>query len=524
MLPMACDAPRLDVREVGQSAARGHAIRDRALHRRSERDPLRTAIAIIGAGAAGASAAWRLHRAGFDDVHVFELEDLTGGTARAGSMPRSAYPMGAHYLPSPHRGFTSLLTLLGSLGMILGTDPDGRPEFDPTIVCRGPVERHRYRGRWHDGIYPHDGQTRAEADEWRRFQDHLLELDDQRGPDGRRLFDLPIDHSSRALRHLDRISMAQYLDEHGFRSWRLRWLVDYMCRDDYGCTLETTSAFAALHHELARGLEDVHDRVLLTWPQGNAALVSAMLERSNLGERLHCQTAAVGIDPTRGEFLAVHLGNGPSFQVQADVILWASPRFVLPYALTTPTPQATQHGLSYAPWLVANVFTTTPPAGIGSPLAWDNVPVGAPHLGYVVANHQESTEAAIQPGTVLTLYHPFIEPPDDARRSLLAGTTETWSEHVVQAFEGMHPGITPKLRRIDIARWGHAMVRAVPGLLFGDRLLQAAAPLDRVIPCAADVGGLPLFEQSFCHGVRAAEAALGRLGTAVEPFVTENVR
>jgi len=33
-----------------------------------------------------------------------------------------------------------------------------------------------------------------------------------------------------------------------------------------------------------------------------------------------------------------------------------------------------------------------------------------------------------------------------------------------------------------------------------------------VIPCAADVGGLPLFEQAFALGVSAAEQALARLG------------
>ena len=76
----------------------------------------------------------------------------------------------------------------------------------------------------------------------------------------------------------------------------------------------------------------------------------------------------------------------------------------------------------------------------------------------------------------------------------------------------MHPGITPAIRRIDIARWGHAMIRPVPGLLFGSTLRQAATPIGKVLPCAADIGGLPLFEQAFTHGTAAAEEALQRLG------------
>ena len=39
----------------------------------------------------------------------------------------------------------------------------------------------------------------------------------------------------------------RYVDGLGLTSWRLRWTLDYACRDDYGCTLAQCSAFAALH-------------------------------------------------------------------------------------------------------------------------------------------------------------------------------------------------------------------------------------------------------------------------------------
>jgi hypothetical protein len=64
---------------------------------------------------------------------------------------------------------------------------------------------------------------------------------------------------------------------------------------------------------------------------------------------------------------------------------------------------------------------------------------------------------------------------------------------VSSALDAMHPGLARSIRRIDIARWGHGMIRPVPGLLFSDDLALAAAPIGRVLPCAADVGGLPLF-------------------------------
>ena len=117
---------------------------------------------------------------------------------------------------------------------------------------------------------------------------------------------------------------------------------------------------------------------------------------------------------------------------------------------------------------------------------------------------------------MLSFYQPLHA--DDAaglsaqRTRLLAGTVDTWSEHVVTALQGMHPSIAPDIEQIDIARWGHAMVRPSPGWLFGGARTVAAAAIGRVLPCASDVGGLPLFEEAYAGGVRAAEAALTRLG------------
>ena len=60
-------------------------------------------MAILGAGVAGLSAAWRLHRRGVTDFTVLELEDRPGGTSRSGENAVSAFPWGAHYVPAPHR-------------------------------------------------------------------------------------------------------------------------------------------------------------------------------------------------------------------------------------------------------------------------------------------------------------------------------------------------------------------------------------------------------------------------------------
>lgn len=508
---------------VGQSPERGHAIRDGALRAGTVHERVRVPILVVGGGVAGAAACWRLARAGHHDTMLVELEPELGGTARGGSTPRSAYPMGAHYLPSPHASFAELFVLLDDLGLVLGRDRDGNPDFDPSAICRAPVERHRHRGKWDEGVYPDTGQTPDEEAQWERWQAHLRELDARRGSDGLRLFDLPVDRSSAELRHLDAISMAAYLDRLQLDSWRLRWAVDYACRDDYGCTLAQTSAFAGLHHYLARGLEDVHDRVLLVWPEGNGKLVHEMMARAELGDHRRTDHAVFRIDPDSGTALAYDIANDRVLAIEAQAILWAAPRFVLRHVV--PHDPLPRDALTYAPWLTASVELDRHPGGIGSPLAWDNVSVDADHLGYVVATHGDSI-AATDPTCVVTYYEPL--PADDAaglaqrRTELLAGTAEQFGDRVSAALDDMHPGLRRAIRRMDIARWGHGMIRPAPGLLFSPSLALAAAPIGRVLPCAADVGGLPLFEQAFCQGVRAAETALSMLGRPVATIVTSH--
>lgn len=514
--PSRSSTPPVEVTFVGPDPARGHLLREAALRGGTPRDRMTTRVAIVGAGAAGIAAAWRLARAGLSDFIVFELEDDIGGTARSGELPRSAYPMGAHYLPVPRPGFVALESMLDDLGLVIGRDRDGRPEYDPRWICRAPVERHRHRALWHDGLYPASGQDDGEAEQWARFRDTLRALDRRVGSDGRRLFDLPLDRSSTELRHLDAISMTTWLDRQGFTSWRLRWLVDYGCRDDYGCTIDHTSAFAALHHFLARGLEDEHDRVLLASPHGNAAFVGGLAERIEIGERLRVGHAVHAIDPDTGE-LAVHdLGRGTDLAIAADVVLWAAPRFVLRHVLPRGVDPLGADELGYAPWLVANVEVARAPRGTGAPLSWDNVAIDGDHLGYVVANHLEPLDRRRTPGAVLTFYEPRPAADGDglrARRTELLALDEVAAgEHVIASLSGMHPGIAADVRAIHVTRWGHGMVRPVPGLLFGDALTRARAPIGKVIPCAADVGGLPLFEQAFALGIAAAEDALARLG------------
>jgi hypothetical protein len=64
---------------------------------------------------------------------------------------------------------------------------------------------------------------------------------------------------------LDRISMAQWMDEHHWVSPRLRWYVEFACRDDYGMRLSDTECLGRrflLRVARRRAMEETSRRYL----------------------------------------------------------------------------------------------------------------------------------------------------------------------------------------------------------------------------------------------------------------------
>src|SRR5438128_1580572 len=237
---------------VGGAHARGHRVRDgfRPVPE-SWRD---VTVAVLGAGVAGLSAAWALDRAGLSDFAVLELEDAPGGTARSGQDAVTPYPWGAHYVPVPSPDNRALVALLDEVGAVADRDAQGRPVYAEDVLCRDPQERVFFRGEWYEGLYPRAGASPRDLEELRAFEAEMRRWSLWRDARGRRAFDLPRARGSDAdeVRALDGLSMAAWLDARGWSSPRLRWLVEYGCRDDFGATLAQTSAWAGVHYFAAR--------------------------------------------------------------------------------------------------------------------------------------------------------------------------------------------------------------------------------------------------------------------------------
>lgn len=488
---------------AGASADFGHRIRDGIRGRQPDRT-LRTGVLVVGAGIAGLAAAWSLARGGTDDFLVVELEDAAGGTSMSGRNDVSAFPWGAHYIPVPLANNVDLIGLLDEMDVLEGLDPDGRPLVREQYLCHAPQERVYYRGRWWEGLYLHAGESEADVRQLAAFLRLIDEWVAFRDEEGRRAFVIPRAQASddERARALDTFSMAELMRRNGLDSPRLLWYVDYACRDDYGLTIEETSAWAGVFYFASR-VERSGDEAepLITWPEGNGRFVRHFA--SVVGSRLMTGLGAFAIEQTATNALTrcISADGREVVAIESDRVIFAAPQFMRPW-LIGPEQRPIVEAFEYGAWLVANLTLERRTVDTGFPLAWDNVLYESPSLGYVCATHQRGLNLG---PTVLTYYFALCEKSHVAeRKRLLDLGREEWADAVLADLARPHPEIRDICSRLDVAKWGHAMVLARPGFVWSRARVDAAIPSGRIHFAHSDLSALALFEEAFHHGVRAA--------------------
>ena len=500
---------------VGASHRVGHRLREGAFPAPQQtRD---VPVVIVGAGIAGLSAAWKLARSGMRDFVLLELEPEPGGNARWGRNEVSAYPWGAHYVPVPGPEATAVRELLDEMGLVQDHGPDGEPIYDPRHLCHAPQERLYIDGEWRGEISARaltEAGDPGAASALAAFEADMRRYRGYRDARGRRAFALPRAASTTdsEILALDTLSMRDYFDRAGWASERLRWYVDYCCRDDYGCTLETTSAWAGWHYFCSRP----ENAEYLTWPEGNGRIVQHML--ADLGPRVSTGMLVYRLRPGPGagvhpaphggvDVEALDTRAETAVRFRARHVIYALPRFTARRVIEGyPPPGATLDAFTYAPWMVANLTVDRLPDGA----AWDNVLYDSSAVGYVVATHQD---LRVAPGpSVLTYYLPLTPPnPEVARTWMLERSWDDWVALIFADLSQAHPGIESLVSHVDVMLWGHAMIRPVPGFLWG--AARTAGRRHGAIHFAhSDMSGLSLFEEAQYHGVRAAEEVLRELG------------
>src|SRR5512140_756027 len=309
----------------------GHRLRGGPLPR-SQQPPEPLDAVIVGGGASGLAAAWRLAGAGLSSFRLLELEGAPGGTSRGGRSEVTDYPLGAHYLPAPLSPAGAVPRLLRELGALTGVGADGVPEFAEEALLREPEERVFYRGAWYEGLYLYPGASAEDLAQLARFEKAMAAFARARDAKGRRAFDIPAAASSDDAEWtaLDRLSFAQWLEEERFTSERLLWLADYACRDDFGARPAQTSAWAGIWYFAARQDGEGHrSEGYLTWPEGNARLVR-YLARAAGEARISTGTFVQEVLPDAPgvTVYAVDTKTGAPRAFRARHAILCSPRFI----------------------------------------------------------------------------------------------------------------------------------------------------------------------------------------------------
>ena len=475
---------------------------------------------VVGGGISGLCAAWKLVQAGLDRILLLEQSDQVGGTSISGFANGTAFPWGAHYINTPPSEADCVYEILESLGIIEGYDQRGWPQIDPQHLLRWPHERLFLESDWIEDLDPFAGSSKNELEILRRFEDDMLRWTLYRDRRERRAFAMPLHYSSTdpVLRQLDKMTLADYLHDKGLHSPQLEWLVNYACRDDYGCRFDQVSAWAGIHYFACRfydrRVSQEHPTDTLTWPEGNAFLARGLAdqlgpERYRTGSlvlRLENQQDGVSIG-------YADLQSGTLHALHSRVLIYAGKLHTAPYVVADlPEAQSGAMGaLEYSPWLVAAIQVSRRPRESSVPLAWDNVIFASHSTGYVVADHQNPA-AKPQDPSVLVYYLPFVDEIRKARRELLERKHGYWVDRIMGDLLNVHPDLEDLVERIDLYRWGHAMVRPTPGTLWGPESQWRGTPFEAIFFAGCDVTGLPLFEEACFAGLRAAEQSLDFLG------------
>ncbi len=521
------DLPPLAGGWVGASVGRGHRLHE-ALPSATAATPRRASVLIVGAGVAGLAAARGFLRQGVDDVHVLDLEDGPGGNSRSHRIAGMACPLGAHYLPLPGVSAHEVSEWLHEIGLL--RSEFGRTVADERHLCHSPQERLFVDGQWHEGLLPPADPASATLRQYRRFAELVSAAP---------RFVIPTHRAPWTAAHaeLDRVPFAAWLDAQGLDDPRLRWYLDYCCRDDYGAGADTVSAWAGLHYFASRhgfhapGDAEAERDPVFTWPEGNAWLVQRLaaeldgdgagaapdsagqrpgrrdLNEAASGGRMHGGRVVRRVRELRDgvEVLASH---GDAVELwRAGTVVLAVPLFVAARLLEQPPDAlvAAARALPSAPWLVANLHIDRPLVDRpGAPPSWDNVGYGSRGLGYVDAMHQSLRPRTGPAGaTVLTFY---ASVPVAERPRLLADDWTAWAARVLDDLAGVHPDLRGRVQRIDLMRYGHAMAVPVPGLRSHAGLAALRGGGGRIRFAHADLAGYSIFEEAFTAGLDAARA------------------
>jgi hypothetical protein len=269
--------------------------------------------------------------------------------------------------------------------------------------------------------------------------------------------------------------------------------------------LEQTSAWAGLFYFCSRVRRSGEEsQPFITFPEGNGRFVNYLFEQ--VKESVRKDHAVVSVLPTEKGVDVVCLNGGELRGFHCEKVIYASPMFTAPYAIRGFREDApfAANEFQHNAWFVANLHLKDRPKprfAKDFPLAWDNVFYESPSLGYVTASHQKGIDYG---PTILTYYYPMCA-EENGRTKLFNYEWKDLADVCLTDIARAHSDIHDLTERIDIMRWGHAMISPRTGFLWGGERQKAVRPYRNIHFAHSDLSGIALFEHAFYHGLRAAE-------------------
>jgi spermidine dehydrogenase len=405
-------------------------------------------IVIIGAGAAGLSAAYFLKG---KDWLLLEKEPHFGGNAYQEEFSGQPFATGSAYA---YRGdYGDQLAKEIGLKLLPVDNPD------PTIVNRTFVPD-TWKSGLHQLPYPKDVVA-----SFRKFRDDLVKIKVRERID-----------------ELDAQSFANFTA--GYAPQVEQWW-DGFGASNWGATVENTSAFVGVAsvQELVRGGES--QRVIL--PGGLGCITDRLVQvlQPQHQERMLGDATVVAVRQEQSSVQVTYLRGDKLTTVRAKVALFCAPKQIASrIVLSLPSEQrSAMRRIRYAPYPVVNVIFNKPVYNRG----YDTWCPGNSFTDFIVADwtirHQPGYQ---QKNNILSFYTPLRE---DQRSTLLdEGDCKTLAAAVLSDFQKLMPEFNVDPVEVRIYRRGHPMYMATPGLYTKTRL-AAAKPMDRIFFGHSDSGG-----------------------------------
>lgn len=499
---------------IEDNAKIGHLLREGIITKPAQ--TINIQLLIVGAGISGLTAAYHLHKNNYSKFLLLDLASVPGGNAISSKNSISSYPWAAHYLPIVNLENKALIDFLYEHNIIVGFDSNDLPIYNEYYLCFDPEDRLFIKGNWQDGLVPNFGVPKDEQKEITRFFDLVKDYKFKLGNDGKPVFEIPLEFSStdEAYRALDKISFAEFLTQHKFTSPHLLWYLNYCCKDDYGSTLEDTSAYAGMHYFCARRAKasNAESSAVLTWPEGNSFLAEKLYKQVAKQTALNQLITSVSINGDKVDVISFNSVTSTTILYKCDQLILATPQYINHRILSPELKQLRKNvdAFEYTPWMVANITLKDLPEYKGEPLSWDNVFYNSKSLGYVNACHQKLSRELN--GLVLTYYYPFCEAiTKQARKQLREKTYDELKNIIIDDLKQAHKDVDLFITHIDIKLWGHGMVKPKPDFVFNkERLLLKNNIKEKIFFAHTDLSGLSIFEEAFYQGTKVANEILAK--------------